>query len=336
MTSSPAIPETMTAITITEPGPAEVLKPVQRPVPRPGAGEVLIKVAAAGVNRGDTMQRQGTYPAPPGMVFDVLGLEASGAIVAVGEGVTDWRVGDQVCALMARGGYAEYCLADAPLVLPVPDGVSLIDAASLPETIFTVWTNVFDRGGLKAGERFLVHGGASGIGTTAIQMAVARGAQVFATAGGAEKCAACEALGATRAINYREDDFVAAVKELTDGQGVDVILDMVAGDYLARNLEALAMEGRVVMIGLMNGPEAAINVVPILVKRLTVTGSTLMPRTVAQKAEIARAVRADIWPLFGQGEMKPVVHARVPLAEAARAHALMEEGAHIGKILLVV
>lgn len=331
----PEIPNTMTAIIMTETGAADVLKPVTRPVPMPGENEVLIKVAAAGINRGDTMQRMGTYPAPPGTVFDVLGLEVSGTIAVVGAGVTDFAVGDQVCALMAHGGYAEYALADAPLVLPVPAGVDLVDAASLPETIFTVWTNVFDRGGLTAGERFLVHGGASGIGTMAIQMAKASGAEVFATAGTAEKCAACQALGADHAINYRATDFVAAVKDLTGGDGVNLILDMVAGDYLPRNLDALAMEGRVVIIGLMDKPVTQLNIVPILVKRLHVTGSTLMPRTVAQKAEIARAVHRDIWPLFATGRMKPVVHTRIPLTQAARAHDLMEADTHIGKILLV-
>jgi NADPH2:quinone reductase len=331
----PDLPETMTAITVSETGAADVLKPVTRPVPVPGEAEVLIEVAAAGINRGDTMQRMGTYPAPPGTVFDVLGLEVSGTIAAVGAGVGDLKVGDQVCALMARGGYAEYALADAPLVLPVPDGIDLVDAASLPETIFTVWTNVFDRGGLKPGERFLVHGGGSGIGTMAIQMAKAHGAEVFSTAGTSEKCAACKALGADHVINYRDTDFVTEIKDQTDGAGVDLILDMVAGDYLPRNLEALALEGRVVIIGLMDKPETTLNIVPILVKRLHVTGSTLMPRTVVQKAEIAQAVRRDVWPLFGTGQMKPVVHARIPLAEAVRAHELMEADTHIGKILLV-
>lgn len=329
------IPDTMTAISVTAPGTASVLKSVRRPVPKTGSGEVLIKVAAAGVNRGDTMQRRGSYPAPPGTTYDILGLEVSGTVAAVGPGVSTWRVGDEVCALLKEGGYAEYCVASAPLVLPIPEGIGLIEAASLPETYLTVWTNVFDRGRLQAGERFLVQGGTSGIGTTAIQLGVAFGARVFATAGSPEKCAACEELGAERAINYRTEDFVSAVKELTNGEGVDLILDMVAGDYLARNVEALALEGRLVMIGLLHGSKAEIDVASVLVKRVTVTGSTLWARTLEQKTAIAQAVTSNAWPLLAEGKVKTVVHAKIPLDEAARAHELMESGSHIGKILLV-
>jgi len=329
------IPAAMTAVTVTEPGPAAVLKPVRRPVPKPGRGEVLIKVAAAGVNYGDTMQRNGSYPAPPGTTYDVLGLEVSGVIADLGPGVHDWRVSHNVCALLKEGGYAEYCVASAPLVLPIPEGIGMIEAASLPETHLTVWTNVIDRGHLQVGERFLVQGGASGIGTTAIQLGAAFGARVFATAGSREKCAACERLGAERAINYRREDFVSAVKALTDGDGVDLILDMVAGDYLARNVEALALEGPLAMIGLLHGSKAEIDVASVLVKRLTITGSTLWARTLEQKAAIAQSVLSKAWPLLAEGAVKPVVHARIPLDEAARAHELMESGAHIGKILLV-
>ena len=324
----------MIAIEITKPGQPEVLKPVERPDPVPGAGEVLIKVAAAGVNRPDVMQRRGRYP-PPAGASDLPGLEVSGTIVALGDGVSDWRAGDKVCALLAGGGYATMCVAPAPQCLPVPAGVDLVAAAAIPETFFTVWTNVFDRGRLKSGETALFHGGSSGIGTTAIQLAVARGARVFTTAGSDEKCRACEQLGASRAINYRQNDFVELIHGLTGGRGVDLILDMVGGEYVARNLSALAVEGRLVQIGLMGGDSAPIDFRRILSKRLTVTGSTLRPRSVAEKGQIATALRQEVWPLVEQGRVKPIVYRTFPLKEAAAAHRLMESSEHIGKIVLV-
>jgi NADPH2:quinone reductase len=295
---------------------------------------VLIKVAAAGVNRPDVMQRQGRYTAPPG-ASDIPGLEVAGEIEAVGASVRQWRVGDRVCALVAGGGYAEYCAAPAPQCLPVPRGMDLVHAAGVPETTFTVWTNVVDRGRLVGGESILVHGGSSGIGTTAVQLARALGARVFATAGSAEKCAACEALGAERAINYRESDFVDAVRDATGGRGVDVVLDMVGGDYLQRNIDSLAMDGRVVQIGHLGGPVARINTIPVLQRRLTITGSTLRPRSVAEKGAIARAVHEHVWPLFESGAMRVVVHATFPLAGAADAHRVMESSAHTGKLVLL-
>jgi len=331
MTANP--PSSMTAIEISEPGGPEVLKPVSRPVPTPGHGEVLVKVAAAGVNRPDVVQRLGLYPPPPG-ASDLPGLEIAGTVVDVGPGVTGLSEGDRVCALVAGGGYAEYCLADAPLVMPVPKGMSLEEAAALPETFFTVWTNVFDRARLKAGETFLIHGGTSGIGTTAIQLAHVFGARVFATAGSAEKCAACERLGAERAINYRDEDFVSIVQKLTEGRGVDVILDMVGGPYVERNIKALAMEGRLVNIAFLQGPKVEINLMPMMLKRLTLTGSTLRPRSLEEKSTIAEALRAKVWPLLDAGRVAPVMDSTFPLREAAAAHARMEEGAHIGKIVL--
>jgi putative PIG3 family NAD(P)H quinone oxidoreductase len=302
-------------------------------VPQPGPGEVLVRVAAAGVNRPDVMQRMGGYPPPPGAP-DIPGLEIAGAVAALGEGVSGLAVGDEVCALVAGGGYAEYCLAPAVLCLPVPKGLSLVEAAALPETFFTVWTNVFDRGRLVAGESLLVHGGSSGIGTTAIQLAVANGARVFATAGSAEKCKACEDLGAERAINYRAEDFAEVVKQATDGGGVDVILDMIGADYFARNVEVLATEGRLVVIAVMSGPKTEINLLQFMIRRLTLTASTLRPRTVAQKAVIAEALKDKVWPLIESGKVKPVMYRTFPLAEASRAHALMESSEHIGKIVL--
>ena len=328
------IPESMTAIEIREPGGPEVLVPGEMAVPAPGPEEVLIKVAAAGVNRPDAMQRAGLYPPPPGAP-ETPGLEVAGEIVAVGQAAERWQVGDQVAALVAGGGYAEYCVAPAPQCLPIPDGRDLEEAASLPETFVTVWTNVFDRGALKSGERFLVHGGSSGIGTTAIQMAKAWGAEVFTTAGSAEKCRACTELGADRAINYREEDFVEAIKEATGGAGVDVILDMVGGDYIAKNLALLAPDGRLCFIAFLQGSKAEVNFLPVLVKRLTIGGSTLRPRPVAFKAAIARNLEEKVWPLIGEGRIKPVIHQAFPLAEAAEAHSLMESSAHIGKIVLV-
>ena len=324
----------MIAIEIREPGEPEVLVPAERPKPAPAAGEVLIKVAAAGVNRPDVFQRRGRYPPPPG-ASDIPGLEVSGTIAALGADVHDWRVGDPVCALVTGGGYAELCAAPAPQCLPVPRGMDLITAAAIPETFFTVWTNVFERGRLQAGESILVHGGSSGIGTTAIQLAHARGSRVFATAGSAEKCAACERLGAERAVNYREADFVAVIRELTAGRGVDVVLDMVGGDYFQRNIDALGLEGRLVEIATLHGVKAELNIQTIMQRRLTITGSTLRARPVADKGAIAAALRQHVWPLLESGAVKPIVHATFPLRDAAEAHRVMESSAHIGKLLLV-
>jgi putative PIG3 family NAD(P)H quinone oxidoreductase len=324
----------MIAIEIREPGEPDVLVAVERPTPVPAAGEVLIKVAAAGVNRPDVFQRRGRYAPPPG-VSDIPGLEVSGTIEAVGADVRDWRVGDAVCALVAGGGYAEYCVAPAPQCLPPPRGMDLVTAAAIPETFFTVWTNVFDRGHLEAHESILIHGGSSGIGTTAIQLARAFGSRVFATAGSAEKCAACERLGADRAINYRDADFVAAIQESTAGRGVDVVLDMVGGEYFARNIEVLATDGRLVEIATLHGAKAEVNIATIMQRRLTITGSTLRPRSVAEKARVATAVRQHVWPLLESGTVKPIVHATFPLRDAAEAHRVMEASQHIGKLLLV-
>ena len=329
------LPDTMTAIEIREPGAPEALVPGDRPRPAPGPGELLVKVTAAGVNRPDVLQRQGGYPPPPG-ASDIPGLEIAGRVVALGAGVDEWSIGDQVTALVAGGGYAEYCTAPAAQCLPVPRGLTLEEAAALPETFFTVWSNVFDRGGLGAGESFLVHGGSSGIGTTAIQMARTFGARVFATAGSAEKCAACEGLGAERAINYREADFVEAVKAATKGAGVDLILDMVGGEYVQRNISALAPDGRLVNIAFLGGSKVEVNLLPVMLKRLTLTGSTLRARSVEFKGAIAARLREKVWPHLEKGEIKPVMAARFPLAEAAAAHRLMESSAHIGKIVLTV
>jgi putative PIG3 family NAD(P)H quinone oxidoreductase len=328
-------PATMTCIEIVAPGGPEVLRPATRPVPAPTEGEVLVKVAAAGVNRPDVLQRKGGYAPPPG-ASDIPGLELAGTVVALGAGVDGLAVGDRVCALVAGGGYAEYCPVPAPLALPLPKGFDMVMAAAVPETTFTVWTNVFERGRLKAGETLLVHGGSSGIGTTAIQLARAFGAAVLTTVGNAEKAAACERLGARLAINYREQDFVEAVREATGGAGVDLVLDMVGGDYIARNLEVLATEGRLVQIAFLQGSQVQFDFLPMMLKRLTITGSTLRPRTVAQKAAIAAALHQQVWPLMAAGTVKPVIHATLPLAEAARAHAMMEESRHIGKIVLTV
>ena len=331
-----ALPATMTAVEISTPGGPEVLVPATLPRPEPGPGEVLIAVAAAGVNRPDVLQRKGAYPPPPG-ASPLPGLEVAGTVAALGprtEG-SGWSVGDAVCALTPGGGYAEYCVTPAAHCLPIPRDLSAIEAAALPETFFTVWTNVFDRGRLADGERFLVHGGSSGIGTTAIQLAGAFGARVYATAGSAEKCRACEALGAERAINYREEDYVAVLREATGGAGVDVVLDMVGGDYLARDIEAMAIEGRHVSIAVLGGAMATFNIQAMMMKRLTLTGSTLRPRSIADKAAIADSLRRRVWPLLESGAVKPVLHATFPLRDAAAAHALMESGAHIGKIVLV-
>ncbi len=330
---APNTPATMTAVEITEPGGAEVLKPVSRPVPAPGHGEVLVKVAAAGVNRPDIVQRQGFYPPPPG-ASDLPGLEIAGTVAGCGPGVNGIARGDWVCALVPGGGYAEYCLADAPLVLPVPGSLDLIEAAGLPETFFTVWTNVFDRARLAHDESILVHGGTSGIGTTAIQLTSIFGARVFATAGSAEKCAACENLGAERAINYREEDFVEITQKATKGRGVDVVLDMVGGAYVERNMKALAVEGRLVNIAFLEGAQVELNLLPLMLKRLTLTGSTLRPRPLEEKTAIAEALRERVWPLLDAGRIAPVIDSTFPLAEAAKAHARMEDGAHIGKIIL--
>jgi putative PIG3 family NAD(P)H quinone oxidoreductase len=323
----------MRAVEISKPGPPEVLKVVERPDPIPGQGEVRIRVAAAGINRPDVLQRRGAYPPPPG-ASDLPGLEVAGVIDALGSGVTEWHVGDRVCALLAGGGYATLSIAPAVQCLPIPRGTDFVNAGAIPETFFTVWTNVFDRGKLRAGESALFHGGSSGIGTTAIQLAAARGARVFATAGSDEKCRACEQLGAERAINYRTEDFVDVIKQLTGGRGVDLILDIVGGDYIARDLVALAVEGRLVVIGFMGGDSATIDFRRVLGRRLTITGSTLRPRSAAEKGEIAAALRQEVWPLLERGAVKPVVYRTFPLEDAAAAHRLMESSEHVGKIVL--
>ena len=329
------VPKTMTAVEIAHPGGPEVLRPVSRPTPAPGPREVLIAVAAAGVNRPDLLQRQGKYAPPPG-ASDIPGLEVAGHVVARGTDVEEWKEGDPVCALVAGGGYAEYCAAPVPQCLPVPKGLDLVEAAALPEAVFTVWTNVFERGRLSAGETLLVHGGASGIGTTAIQMARARGVRVLATAGTPDKCAACVRLGAERAIDYRREDFAAVVRERTAGRGVDVILDMVGGDYLPRNLASLAADGRLVQIAFLKGSRAEIDLAPVLHRRLTLTGSTLRARSIEEKGRLARAAYENVWPLIEKGEVRPVLHATFALAAAAEAHRALEAGAHIGKIVLTV
>ncbi|MGH6931313.1 MAG: NAD(P)H-quinone oxidoreductase [Dongiaceae bacterium] len=327
------LPATMTAIEIIRPGGPEVLVPAIRPTPTPAAGELLVAVEAAGVNRPDMLQRQGGYAPPPG-ASDIPGLEIAGRVVALGDGVSGWQIGDRLCALVAGGGYAEYCTVPAPQALPLPKGYDITRAAAIPETFFTVWTNVFERGRLKAGETFLVHGGSSGIGTTAIQLAHAFGARVFATASGPEKCAACVKLGAERALDYRNEDFVAVLGGLLGERGVDVILDMVGGDYIARNLKILALEGRLVQIAFLQGSKVELNLLPLMMKRQTLTGSTLRPRSVAEKGAIAAALRERVWPLLDSGKIAPVVHATFPLARAADAHRLMESSSHIGKIVL--
>lgn len=326
------LPDTMKAIEISKAGAPEVLQLCDRPVPSPLAGEIVIKVAYAGVNRPDALQRAGMYN-PPAGASDLPGLECSGEVVAIGAGVSDWRIGDEVCALLPGGGYAEYVATPAVHALPVPKGLSLKEAACLPETFFTVWSNVFMRGGLQAGERFLVHGGSSGIGTTAIQLARAFGARVFATAGSAEKCEACLSLGAERAINYRDEDFVEVLK--AEG-GANLILDMVGGDYIARNVKTLSPDGRLVNIAFLTGPKAEINFALVMAKRLTLTGSTLRPQSVAAKAAIAEALLSRVWPLIEAGQVGPVMHSEFALADAAEAHTLMETNAHIGKIVLRV
>jgi NADPH2:quinone reductase len=330
-----SIPGRMTAIAIRTPGGPEMLVPEERPTPSPGAGEILVKIAAAGVNRPDVMQRKGLYPPPQGTT-DIPGLEIAGEVVALGSGAQRFKLGDMVTALVVGGGYAQYCAVHESNALPVPKGLSLIEAAAIPETYFTVWHNVFQRGGLKAGETMLVHGGSSGIGTTAIQLAKAFGARVITTAGSAEKCEACRKLGADVAVNYKIEDFVAATKAATDGKGADLIIDMVGGDYIERNYEAAAVEGRIVQIAFQGSPKTTVDFRRIMLKRLTHTGSTLRARSVADKAKIARAIEENVWPLVAAGRCKPVIYKTFPLAEAAAAHALMESSAHIGKIVLTV
>lgn len=330
-----ALPETMTAVAIREPGGPEVLTVVERPVPRPGPGEVLIRVAAAGVNRPDVFQRRGGYP-PPAGASDLPGLEIAGTIAALGPGVTGHAIGDPVTALVSGGGYAGFALAPAGSALPVPAGLSMVEAAALPETVFTVWHNVFERGRLEAGETLLVHGGSSGIGTTAIQLAAARGARVLATAGSPEKCAACVQLGASRAIDYRREDFVAATLEATDGKGADVVLDMVGGDYVPRNIAAAALDGRIVQIAFLGGSRIEADFQRLMVKRLTWTGSTLRARPDAFKARLAAEVRLHVWPLVESGAMRPVIDRTYPLAAAAEAHRRMESSQHVGKIVLTI
>lgn len=326
------LPDTMRAIEISEPGGPEVLRETLRPVPVPGAGQVVVRMAYAGVNRPDALQRAGAYDPPPG-ASDLPGLEGAGTIVALGVGVTRWKIGDQVCALFPGGAYAEHALTDAGQVLPVPAGMGLREAACLPETFFTVWSNVFMRGGLQAGERFLVHGGSSGIGTTAIQLANIFGARVFTTAGSSEKCAACEELGAERAINYRDEDFVKVVQ----GEGgANLILDMVGGAYLPRNLKALAADGRLVQIAFLQGPKVEVNFAPLMVRRLTITGSTLRPQSDAAKARIAQALEREVWPHLTAGRIAPVMDSEFMLEDAPKAHARMESSAHIGKIVLKI
>ena len=325
----------MNVVEISTPGGPEVLVPAVRDVPAAGHGEILIKVVAAGVNRPDALQRAGAYDPPKG-ASDLPGLECSGTVAAIGAGVTRWTVGDEVCALLPGGGYAEYVTTPADHALPIPKGLDMVQAAALCETYYTVYSNVFMRGGLQAGEVFLVHGGSSGIGTTAIQLAVKAGARVFATAGSAEKCAKCVALGAERAINYRDEDFGAVMREVTGGKGADLILDMVGGDYIPRNVKALALDGRLVQIAFLGGPVAELNFAQVMVKRLTITGSTLRPQSNGAKAAIARELETKIWPMLSDGTIAPVMDSTFPLAEAAKAHAKMETSKHIGKIVLVI
>ena len=327
------LPATMTAIAISSPGGPEVLTPQTRPLPQPGPGEILVKVAAAGVNRPDISQRMGRYPPPPG-ASDLPGLEIAGEVVALGEGATAWKLGDKICALVHGGGYAEYCKVHESHALPVPKGLSMVEAAALPETCFTVWVNTFEMAGLKAGEWLLVHGGSSGIGTTAIMLAKAFGAKVIATAGSDEKCEACVKLGADAAINYKTTDFVPAVMEITGGHGADVILDMVGGPYVERNHQCAAMDGRVAQIAFMQGAKADLRYMSQ--RRVRHMGSTLRPRTVAEKGAIAAALREKVWPLIEAGRIRPVMDSTFPLVEAPKAHARLETSQHIGKVVLTL
>ena len=329
------VPETMIAVEISAPGGPDVLKAKTVPVPKPGPGQVLVKVAAAGVNRPDVAQRMGVYPPPPGH-SPLPGLEVAGEVAAIGPGVTRWKPGDKVCALVNGGGYAEYCLAEEPIALPIPAGLDPVKAAGVPETFFTVWNNVFERGRLSAGEWLLVHGGSSGIGTTAIQLGKAFGAKVIATAGSADKCSACLDLGADKAVNYKAEDFVAAVREATGGKGVDVTLDMVGGDYTERNIIAAAEDGRIVQIATLGGADVKFNISRLMVKRVTLTGSTLRPRTREVKAGFAQALEGKVWPLLASGKVKVVMDSTYPLAKAADAHRRLETSEHIGKIVLAV
>lgn len=336
-TPTSPLPATMTAIVITGPGGPEVLKAETRPVPQPGEGEILVQVAAAGINRPDVSQRLGKYPPPPGAPQDIPGLEIAGAVVGLGAGASRYKLGDTVCALIAGGGYAQFATVHETNALPVPTGLSMVEAAAIPETFFTVWTNVFQRGHLASGETLLVHGGSSGIGTTAIMLGKAFGATVIATAGSADKCAACVTLGADHAIDYKSQDFVAEVKRLTGGHGADVILDMVGGSYVQRNYEAAAVEGRIVQIAFMEGYKIqSLDMRALSAKRLTHTGSTLRPRSAAQKALIAVELEERVWPLLSSGRFKPLIDQTFPLERAADAHARMESSAHIGKIVLTL
>ena len=327
------LPSRMTAIGIKTPGGPEVLVPEERPVPSPSATEILVRVRAAGVNRPDVMQRKGQYPPPPGAP-DIPGLEIAGEVVAVGDKASRWKIGDKVCALVSGGGYAEYCVTDEATALSVPKGFSFVEAAALPETFMTVWHNVFERGGLKSGETVLIHGGSSGIGTTAIMLAKQFGAKVIVTAGSPEKCDACRKLGADVAIDYNKEDFVAAAKQATGGKGVELILDMIGGDYVDRNFDAAAVEGRIVQIATQKGPKVTVDLRRLMLKRLTHTGSTLRARPVADKAAIARSIEAKVWPLLESGKVRPVIDSTYPLAKAAEAHGRMETSLHIGKIML--
>ena len=330
-----SIPIQMTAIEITKPGGPEVLRPVQRPVPRPADGEVLIRVDAAGVNRPDVLQRRGQYPPPPG-ASDIPGLEVAGTIVDVGAGADRWQANTRVCALVAGGGYAEYCVAPAAQCLPIPETVDVVSAAAIPETFFTVWTNLFQRGALRGGERVLIHGGTSGIGTTAIQLAHVLGSIVYATAGSNEKCAACQRLGASVAINYRESDFVDVIRRETNGTGVAVILDIVGGDYFPRNIDCLAIDGRLVQIGLLGGATTTVDLGRVMRRRLTITGSTLRVRSVEEKGALGREVEKNVWPLLASRRVSPVIDRTFALSEASAAHQRMEAGDHIGKLVLTV
>lgn len=330
-----SLPSSMRQIRFVGSGGPEVIQVETGPVPSPGPGQVLIKVVAAGVNRPDCLQRAGGYPPPPGAT-EIPGLEISGRVVAVGEGVKDLKIGDEVCALVISGGYAEYCVADAVLCLPVPKGLTLFEAGGLPENVYTVYDNVFTRGRLKAGETILIHGGSSGIGYTAIQLAKQAGATVITTAGSDDKCQFCRDMGADHTINYRKEDWPARVKELTGGKGVDVILDMVAGPYIQQNLNSLAFEGRLVQIAFLQTSRVEFDFMPLMLRRLTMTGSTLRPRSVDLKKAIADKLRSDVWPLYSSGKVKPVIHKVFPLEQAREAHALMESSAHVGKIMLEV
>jgi NADPH2:quinone reductase len=329
------LPKTMTVIEAKAAGGPEVLVPGTRPVPVPGPGEILIAVKAAGINRPDVLQRQGLYPAPKG-VSDILGMEVAGQVVALGQGATRFKEGASVCALVIGGGYAEFCTAPEATTLPVPPPLTLVEAAALPEAVFTVWHNVFERGGLKSGDWLLVHGGASGIGTTAIQIAAALGAHVMVTVGSEAKVKACEALGAARAVDYQAEDFVEAVRDETGGHGADVILDMVGGDYIERNLKAAALEGRIVQIAFLKGAKVEIDLMRLMLRRLTLTGSTLRVQSVEAKARMARAIEERIWPLIAEGKFKPVIDSTFPLKDAAAAHRRIDAPDHIGKIVLVV